>query len=615
MPGLFPGVEHGLIPAKSRTDVLESRARKLSGRKGGAIEKKSSFNKAFPLGEHVVRLENKDLREWPVELFTKVLLKTLVLSKNRLTVVCPGIESLRNLRRLELNGNRIASVSPEICKLHNLEHLGLENNCIEELPIETGYLVQIHTLNLEGNPLTGKACSTAVETFDDIWQQPVSLPVRGPGGMALAEKTRSILKYLQDNMSSSERAVLGDKEQRWRRRQAKQALKAAVKVADMMRLQKALNAAEATGLSLDDMSEGRVALLVLQTLRQAIDRRSSEEMMAAIASWEKVSNLGEGNCRVPGCGADLDRALELLKEIKRETLALSFRKRSGSRSNSGRKLQPIAYSGDEEQQQPQEQEPPRQEEQCSSGVKLIPSVRSSPAVSRGASAKRIVARRATPVVNDKSKAVKGGGERDQTFEMWLRSKKQMEKKKADEMKEYNRQLRQEKMQKEELERQEQERLEKLEKLWPSQADEGFIPIGLDAAEEHESNPVQVEGRSLSRRGSISEPPRDLHPVLEEAEEEQYSDDDDHHVGAAGSVDGSPRHEKHQEVTKEDFLRGPFDFKDMKPEEEDSLQDEPERYRTVDIFDGEPPISSRLMQARNMLMTEPPSPRAVDDDDI
>ena len=38
---------------------------------------------------------------------------------------------------------------------------------------------------------------------------------------------------------------------------------------------------------------------------------------------------------------------------------------------------------------------------------------------------------------DKIKAAKGDGEADLTFDMWLRSKKQMKKKKEDELREYN----------------------------------------------------------------------------------------------------------------------------------------------------------------------------------
>lgn len=55
------------------------------------------------------------------------------------------------------------------------------------------------------------------------------------------------------------------------------------------------------------------------------------------AAPAKASGHGEGACRKPGAGPDLDQALAVLKELKRETLALAWRKRSESLGLEGRR--------------------------------------------------------------------------------------------------------------------------------------------------------------------------------------------------------------------------------------------------------------------------------------
>lgn len=240
--------------------------------------------KALPMGEHVIRLERRDLDDWPAELFRKAQLQTLIISKNLLADVCTDIHRLKQLRRLELGDNRIVSVAPEISLLVHLEYLYLENNMLQTLPIEVGFLVQLKVLNLSGNPLSGKPCSTAVETLRDIWQPDSN----HEGASILADRTHRVLRYLQDHMDKEKRCVLQKREAVWKRRQARQALHSAIRIADMNNLQAALNSAEAAGLSIEETRFPREALHVLQRMRSAVGRREADDAMAAIAAWEQV---------------------------------------------------------------------------------------------------------------------------------------------------------------------------------------------------------------------------------------------------------------------------------------------------------------------------------------
>lgn len=281
----------------------------------------------------------------------------LIMSRNLLAALPAEVLGLKALRRLELADNHLTALPVEVTQLPHLEVLLLQNNCLKALPIETGYMVQLKTLNLDANPLSGRASGGASETFLEVWvsgRSPSPTPESTPADLAcspavaqpllrtssqasaacmggsLAERTQSVLHYLQDHMSSEELEVLHERQSRcgtaasqaaffvtahrgpippartiarrprleldscgypacrWHSRQARQQLKSALRVANMDVLQRALNLAEAARLTLDDTEMAREAMRELHCMRSAAQKRCLEELMAAIVGWEKV---------------------------------------------------------------------------------------------------------------------------------------------------------------------------------------------------------------------------------------------------------------------------------------------------------------------------------------
>jgi len=451
---MFPGVEYALLPATPakqdlrRCSTVEgsSKGRARDGRQTHSSEgRRGPQLQSVPLGQHVVRLEKRDIKEWPKELLNRTGLKTLVLSRNLLRTVVSGVVQLKNLRRLELSFNRITSISPEIGKMAHLETILLDHNHLETVPIELGLLVQLKVINLDGNPLSGRACSTAVETLREVWHT-------GPEqteGKGMADRTRRVLHYLQDHMNSEQHSELGDRLRRWRKREARHALGDALGVADMGRLQKAVNSAEAAGLGLEDTATARQALSILHALSTATGNEDVQGIMTAIASWEKVTNSGEGSCRVPGKGSDLDRALQVLHDVKRKTLAMSWRKRS-------HRLGKLAHA----------------EEAAGYGSTRVKPMSSLTGV-------HVTPRVDTPYEKTRkpSKAV-GGTAAAIPYVQWLQNKKSAEKQKDQDLKEFTRKQRLESISRRALEEEVRELLYQKEASWPSQLEAGAYPIAL-----------------------------------------------------------------------------------------------------------------------------------------
>lgn len=134
---MFAGAELALIPARKREDsagarscARHSRAHPtgtgVSTAAGGGVATHASTAaaKVPPLGETIVRLDNRRLVEVPEEVLERRACRTLSLCRNDIVAVPPAIAtSLRQLTRLLLSNNAIASLPPEIGHVRTLREL------------------------------------------------------------------------------------------------------------------------------------------------------------------------------------------------------------------------------------------------------------------------------------------------------------------------------------------------------------------------------------------------------------------------------------------------------------------------------------------------------------
>ncbi|XP_071963057.1 leucine-rich repeat-containing protein 57-like [Antedon mediterranea] len=109
----------------------------------------------------VCQLNDMGISQFPPQLLklTKNL-RTLDISKNKLTLIPPSIGSFLQLKSLTINHNRLGTIPNEIEDLKKLETLSLTNNNITCFPSSLARLTSLRKLLLSGNKL--KAFPTQV---------------------------------------------------------------------------------------------------------------------------------------------------------------------------------------------------------------------------------------------------------------------------------------------------------------------------------------------------------------------------------------------------------------------------------------------------------------------
>lgn len=102
-------------------------------------------------------LSGRGLTAIPMDVFSRVDLTRLNLSKNRLTGAPQSqVRQLKNLVSLDLSDNSLTGVPAELGQLSRLEVLNLSNNQLTGLPMELGNLTQLRTLDVSGNPYSSQ---------------------------------------------------------------------------------------------------------------------------------------------------------------------------------------------------------------------------------------------------------------------------------------------------------------------------------------------------------------------------------------------------------------------------------------------------------------------------
>lgn len=98
-------------------------------------------------------LSNKDLVEFPEDLFKCTNLRKLILSNNKLTHIPKQINVLKKLKILDLSYNRIPAIYANVYKLPKLTTLNVSNNCLSSVPKQL-YDSSIRILIINNNSIT-----------------------------------------------------------------------------------------------------------------------------------------------------------------------------------------------------------------------------------------------------------------------------------------------------------------------------------------------------------------------------------------------------------------------------------------------------------------------------
>lgn len=114
---------------------------------------KECDKRGFPLrplrrdGKVILKLTNRNLKEFPAKVFEIPDLTHLDLRGNQITVIPPEIEKLKNLKSFILNGNKLETLPKEIGKLTQLEEFDLCGTPLKSFPDEVSTLKKLQSIN------------------------------------------------------------------------------------------------------------------------------------------------------------------------------------------------------------------------------------------------------------------------------------------------------------------------------------------------------------------------------------------------------------------------------------------------------------------------------------
>jgi hypothetical protein len=122
---------------------------------------KLSYNKLIDMPHQMIDMKTLiylDLSYNKFENFTFIYslksLRTLILTKTKMTSISSEISNLINLRYLIIDRNTITTLPVEICSLVSLIELEIQDNNIEKLPNEIGNLKNLNSLGVHDNNLS-----------------------------------------------------------------------------------------------------------------------------------------------------------------------------------------------------------------------------------------------------------------------------------------------------------------------------------------------------------------------------------------------------------------------------------------------------------------------------
>lgn len=134
-------------------------------------------------------LSNKDLVEFPEDLFECINLRKLILSHNKLTYIPKKINVLKKLKVLDLSYNRISTIYANVYKLPKLTTLNVSNNELSSIPkqlynsnirvliinnnsiasIDEKNISKLERLNISNNNLSSFIISSNLTRIRQLW--------------------------------------------------------------------------------------------------------------------------------------------------------------------------------------------------------------------------------------------------------------------------------------------------------------------------------------------------------------------------------------------------------------------------------------------------------------
>jgi len=100
-----------------------------------------------------IKLNNCNLKQFPIIIFNLTNLQKLYLASNQITEIPDSIASLTNLQILNLYSNQITETLDSIASLTNLQTLCLHNNKITDMPYSIASLTNLQKLCLHNNKI------------------------------------------------------------------------------------------------------------------------------------------------------------------------------------------------------------------------------------------------------------------------------------------------------------------------------------------------------------------------------------------------------------------------------------------------------------------------------
>ena len=128
------------------------------------------IEKNFASSLTAVYLDNNNLKEIPLSLFTILNMKTLYLNNNQISFIHPLISQLKNLTKLDISNNHLSNIAPELFENAKLSELYLYNNKIERIPNEISSLTNLKVLALHNNHLQSLPSSFySLESLEEFY--------------------------------------------------------------------------------------------------------------------------------------------------------------------------------------------------------------------------------------------------------------------------------------------------------------------------------------------------------------------------------------------------------------------------------------------------------------
>ncbi|XP_033110571.1 leucine-rich repeat-containing protein 57-like [Anneissia japonica] len=159
----------------------------------------------------VCQLNDMGISQFPPQLqkLTKNL-RTLDLSKNKLTVVPSSIGSFEHLKYLTINHNRLGNIPDEVQELKKLENLSLTHNNISTFPSSVSRLTSLRKLLLSANKLKAfplQVCQLKNLDFLDLSQNLIASVPDGIGDLKAVEVNlnQNQISTLSDSLASCPR--------------------------------------------------------------------------------------------------------------------------------------------------------------------------------------------------------------------------------------------------------------------------------------------------------------------------------------------------------------------------------------------------------------------------